>query len=260
MNMYNHQPTLTSKMDKRAMKSQSAIKNHRSIIRHFTLIELLVVIAIIAILASMLLPALNKARDKAKDIACRSNLKQLGLSSAMYNGDYNDWIIPGNNSNPSSSSNNWAAILADIYKLKKIWNVTEGLFVCPKEERPFGAYAQGKFQYTHYIINSRISGVPAYSDSFSYGINRNEWHKTSGMKKPSIAKLILDSNKINGYETSSPTATSIAFRHGEGNNFGTTNMLLMDGHVGNIKRAAMHGVWITLPEGIKVGTGWRLLP
>ena len=113
----------------------------------FTLIELLIVIAIIAILAAMLLPALGRARDKARSIACMSQLKQMGLATQSYINDYNDYIPYGREVDNSlflgyATPLNWAwyCRLAPYvnYKAKDFYRLEtayEGkLFTCPGGE------------------------------------------------------------------------------------------------------------------------------
>jgi prepilin-type N-terminal cleavage/methylation domain-containing protein/prepilin-type processing-associated H-X9-DG protein len=108
------------------------IKTNQQISAAFTLIELLVVIAIIAILAAMLLPALSRAKIKAKTLTCVSNNKQVALAMFLYAGDNNDRLPPINEGGWTGFTPNWWFAILDQGKYITSTTQSNNVWRCPE--------------------------------------------------------------------------------------------------------------------------------
>ncbi len=212
-------------MEVKTMKTKSIPKTRKT--QKFTLIELLVVIAIIAILASLLLPALNKARDRAKLGACLNNQKQIFTAIGMYANDYADWLVKSPGVPPLYF---WHQLLVDGGYVTGSWIgaastsviAPKGIYRCPSV--PDGiAVTWATFRGCHYGESTYLSRLP----------DPRYFNKLTNI--PRASQVALTGDKGAGSDTNFTGSSSQKidkYRHFHG-----MNIVFVDGHAKWLKRA-----------------------
>jgi prepilin-type N-terminal cleavage/methylation domain-containing protein len=141
-------------------------KTHK---KAFTLIELLVVISIIAVLMAIMMPALNKARQIAKNTICRSNMKNLGMASIMWSQDNDDWTLPALWDRGNSSGDTLLRpYLGDA-------DTGDDVMLCPAVPKKYAGKTYGELNLT-----ADVTGLASSGNYYnSYGYNHALCGKTS---------------------------------------------------------------------------------
>ncbi len=166
----------------------------------FTLIELLVVIAIIAILASMLLPALNKARETVRRISCMSNERSLVLASNLYADDYSDCFPPYllDGAGASGIANGWMGAVAPYLRIRDLSRLGKTAFECPSRSK-----APEGYWFMHFAINP----TAAPTRGVDGGSSAPNWTSASTMCRRRIRKpattFLYTENKASFKDTTS---------------------------------------------------------